>query len=119
MHDWNRLAELPLRRVVGLMSGTSVDGIDAALVEIEGCGPDLRLRSVVASETLPFDAPVMKRIHALFDGHVADICEMNVIIGELFAVAALRVIEKAQLEPRHVHLIGSHGQTIYLSLIHI
>jgi anhydro-N-acetylmuramic acid kinase len=113
MRSWNRLAQLPLRRVIGLMSGTSVDGIDAAMVEIEGCGPSLRLRSVVESDTVPFDPAIRERIHTLFDGHVADICEMNVILGELFAQAALQVIEKADLKPRHVHLIGSHGQTIY------
>jgi len=95
------------------MSGTSVDGIDAAVVEIAGSGPDLRLGRVLGGVTVPFRDEERARIHALFDGHVADICEMNAVLGELFAHAALAAIAEAGLEPSDVHLVGSHGQTVY------
>jgi len=113
VHAWDEIAHMPLRRIVGLMSGTSVDGVDAALVEVSGTGPTLRLERIAAALTLPYDAEERARIHALFDGRVADICEMNVILGERFAEAALAVIAQAGLAPEEVHLVGSHGQTIY------
>ena len=105
--------DLPVRRVVGLMSGTSVDGVDAALVEISGTGLNLKLESILATLALPYSAEERSRIHALFDGTVADICEMNVVLAERFAGAALAVIREAGIEPSDVHAIGSHGQTIY------
>ena len=107
------LAALPVRRIVGLMSGTSADGIDAALVEVSGSGPSLRLLRVVASLTLPYTAEERAHIHTLFDGHVAEVCEMNAVLGERFAKAALAVIAQAGMKREEVHLIGSHGQTIY------
>lgn len=113
MTDWTRLRELPVRRIVGLMSGTSVDGVDAALVEVSGTGETLRLEDILATHTRPYTQTEQERIHGLFDGNVADICEMNVVIAEWFAEATLSVIECAGLRPEDVHLIGSHGQTIY------
>ena len=108
-----RIERLPVRRVVGLMSGTSVDGIDAALVEISGTGPSLRLGSVLASIEMPFPPGVPERIHALFSGTTDEVCRMNAVLGELFADAALAAIAEAGLSPADVHLIGSHGQTVY------
>ncbi len=104
---------LDRRVVAGLMSGTSVDGVDAALVELSGTGERLELVQVLATEETPYSEDERRGIHALFDGNVADICEMNVVIGERLASAALAVIEKAGLRPGDVHAIGSHGQTIY------
>jgi anhydro-N-acetylmuramic acid kinase len=104
---------LEVRRIVGLMSGTSVDGIDAALIEVSGHGGSLKLNRVGAATTVPYERAVRERIHALFSGHVADVCEMNFVLGELLADAALQVIRDAGLSPSDVHLIGSHGQTVY------
>jgi anhydro-N-acetylmuramic acid kinase len=100
-------------KVVGLMSGTSGDGVDAALVDIRGTGHELKvkLRSFVAS---PYPADLQQRILAASArGTVAEICHLNVLIGEWFAKAALRVIKQAGLAPDKVELIGSHGQTIH------
>ncbi len=113
MTDWIHLRELPVRRIVGLMSGTSVDGIDAALVQVSGTGETLRLERILATHTRPYTNAESERIHALFDGNVAEICEMNVVIAEWFAEATRSVIERAGLRPEDVHLIGSHGQTIF------
>ena len=127
MSDWMRLRELPVRRVVGLMSGTSVDGVDAVLVEISGTGETVRLERILATYTRPYSQTEQERIHALFAGDVADVCEMNFETAEWFAEATHAVIELSGLPMKDVHLIGSHGQTIYhvppggdkLSLIHI
>ena len=100
--------------VIGLMSGTSADGIDAALVEIEGFGLNTRLK-LVNFITYPFPEDVKKRIFGIFSPSICpvdEICQMNFILGELFAQAALEVIKKAGLSQSEVDLIGSHGQTI-------
>ena len=101
---------IPLK-VVGLMSGTSVDGIDACLVEIN---PDLSFK-VIESTVYDYPENIKQQIYNLitFQHSVKDVCWMNFIIGEYFAKAALSVIEKAGLTSDDVHLIGSHGQTIY------
>ncbi len=107
--------------VVGLMSGTSVDGIDAAVVRISGEGasgatsdrPDVRL---IAFENSPFPDTVRDEIFKLFDPRHATvdrIGRMNVWLGELYAKAALSVIAKAGLDLEEISVIGSHGQTIY------
>lgn len=103
------------RYVVGLMSGTSVDGIDAALVEISGVVPEIRVK-LCAFENSKFEPKLLKEIFELFDPKAATVDKvgyMNFLLGELFAQAALNVIKKAGLEPKDVAAIGSHGQTIW------
>lgn len=100
---------------VGLMSGTSADGVDAALVEIEGNGPRSRIRLIKAL-TLPYHPSVREEIHRISStetGRVDLICRLNFRLGELFAEAAVMVIREARLSPQDVDLIGSHGQTIH------
>jgi len=103
------------RLVVGLISGTSMDGIDAALVRISG--PDMRPRvRLVAFETLAYSAPVRQAILRIATGEAAtagEISQLNFLLGELFAEAALRVCQKARVSPARLAAIGSHGQTIY------
>ena len=102
-------------KVLGLMSGTSADGVDAALVEIHGAPPN-PLVELLSFTYVPFDAEQRARIFALFDpatGTVDRICHMNFAVGEWFAAAALQAIVEAGLTPDEVALIGSHGQTIY------
>ncbi len=103
------------RLVVGLMSGTSLDGIDAALVQISGSG----LASVVELlefVKVPYSPELRAKILELCQpetGTVEKISRRNFLLGELFAEAALQVIKKAGLTPEDIDLIGSHGQTIY------
>jgi anhydro-N-acetylmuramic acid kinase len=100
-------------KVVGLMSGTSGDGVDAALVEIHGQGHKLRVKTL-AFRSLPYPPGLRSRIlTASIQGSVAEICHLNTVLGEWFAKSALRLIKHARLRPSEVHLIGSHGQTIY------
>lgn len=107
------LYEKRKRRVVGLMSGTSVDGIDAALVEIEGAGAGAGVE-LLAFRTYPFQPETRERIlRALASASAREVCELNFLLGEAFAAAVLKVIQEAGLEPRDVDLIGSHGQTVY------
>lgn len=100
---------------IGLMSGTSVDGIDAALVEISGNGPGTGVR-LVEFINVPYADNVRKRIFELFKvetSNVEKIGYMNFLLGELFAGAAVDVAAKAGVGIEKVDFIGSHGQTIY------
>jgi anhydro-N-acetylmuramic acid kinase len=100
-------------KVIGLMSGTSGDGIDAVLVDIRGHGEALKVK-MLAHLARPYSRSLQQRIlEASLKGTVGDVCHLNALLGELFAQAALRVTARAGFEPSDVALIGSHGQTIH------
>lgn len=103
------VAARPVRTVLGMISGTSADGINVAAVRIAGQGADARM-NVLATRTHPFPPGLRERLLVLTDGGSArEICELNVVLGELFAEAASSVAASVG----EVDLIGSHGQTIY------
>jgi anhydro-N-acetylmuramic acid kinase len=104
------LRQRPARLIIGLMSGTSADGTDAALCEIAGAGEATRAR-VLSHTTIPFPRPLRERIYALSEADASELCEMNVLLGETFAEAAVAVCRAGSVELRDVHLVGSHGQT--------
>ena len=94
------------------MSGTSADGIDAALVEIEGNSLDTVVK-LLAFDMTPYPHDVAEAVRSLHASTTQQVCEMNFRLGDLFADAAVNVIRKAGRKPSDVDLIGSHGQTIY------
>ncbi len=101
-------------KVIGLMSGTSADGVDAALLEIGPGSPPARI-SLIAFLSLAYPADIRQQILAASDprsGTVDKICKLNFLLGEYFAEAAKEVTHKAGLDLTQVELIGSHGQTI-------
>lgn len=109
------LQQKPVCRVVGMMSGTSVDGVDAAVVEIgrKDGAPCVKL---LAFENKPYPEAMRRQIFALFrpeSSTVDKIGYMNFLLGEHYSRAALSAIEKAGLKPEDIDLIGSHGQTIW------
>lgn len=96
---------------IGLMSGTSVDAIDAALVDFSQGGIVLR-----ATHEHPFPDGLQPRLQtAIADGHcgLAELAELDALLGEAFASAALALLEGAGVEPGRVRAIGSHGQTVH------
>ena len=96
MKNFFELLKKDKKIVIGLMSGTSVDGIDAAIVEITGDGLETEV-DLIAFETYPFPSGVPQRILALCQpdtGRVDDICEMNFYIGHLFAEAVKYILKK-------------------------
>jgi len=99
--------------IVGLMSGTSADGIDAVVANIGQANGKLRAR-VLAHVHRPFKPALRQQIlRVCLRGSVAEICELNFLLGERFADAALAVLRIASLQPREIAAIGSHGQTIH------
>ena len=108
-----RLFELrarPRRRVIGLLSGTSADGTDAALCELEGEGETTRLVSSTFVTT-PFPRALRERIFRLAQADASELVDLDVLLGEAFAEAALEVAVAAGVPIEDVDLIGSHGQT--------
>jgi anhydro-N-acetylmuramic acid kinase len=100
--------------VIGLMSGTSLDGIDAVLVGFSGASEADVQWSVKGFVSIPYSPEQRRRIHdAILHGTPADLCRLHADLGEWFAAAALAVCEAAAVAPGDVDLIGSHGQTIW------
>lgn len=102
-------------RIIGLMSGTSGDGIDTALFEISGQPPQMQAK-MLAGETIPYEDMFRQRIFTACspsDSRVDLICQLNADIGEQFAASALYIIQKAGLSPDDIDLIASHGQSIW------
>lgn len=107
----------PRRLAVGLMSGTSVDGIDAALVELSG-DPGAPGVKLIAFKNTAYPENVRKKIFALFEAKNATVDRlgyMNFLLGEYFAQAALAVMDEAGVPASEVDFIASHGQTIWHS----
>lgn len=98
-------------RYIGLMSGTSADGIDAVLMELE---PKPRL---LASHYSPYPDSVKERTRRVMQGrHAGDALDeagaLDSELGELFGAAVLALLERSKTDPKDVRGVGSHGQTI-------
>lgn len=101
--------------LIGLMSGTSADGIDAALVEIEGEGRSTHV-TLGHFVSVPYERAMRDAILELCDpqtGTVPDLCALNFSLGERFAEAALCLLEGAKVETSQLSAIASHGQTVW------
>ncbi len=103
------------RLVVGLMSGTSVDGIDAALVEITGHGETAAIK-LLAFDSYPFPPELRARVFRLFnprEARVDAICQLDFLLGEVFAAAVDRLLRDNGIDADNVDLVASAGQTIW------
>ena len=97
-------------RVAGLMSGTSADGVDAAIVEFSRGKVEL-----LGFRTVPYGAALRRQVFALFDARTAcveDLCHLNFVLGEVFAEALKKAAAGAGIPLESIHLVGSHGQTV-------
>ena len=100
--------------VVGLMSGTSLDGVDAALVSIDGSTTREIEWSVVGWCTVPYPEARREAIHREIVAGTADaLCALHADLGEWFAEAAVEVCRRTGVPLERVELIGSHGQTLW------
>jgi anhydro-N-acetylmuramic acid kinase len=101
--------------VIGLISGTSADGTDVAVVEIEGAPPQLQWR-LLHAQTVPHPKELRAAVLRAINPQTSPVdllCSLNVQLAEQFAAAALAGMAAVGLRPEDVHLIGSHGQTVW------
>lgn len=102
-------------RVAGMISGTSVDGIDVAITEIQGSAARTRIH-LLAFDTVPYPKRVRQAILAACNARkisVAEISQLNFLIGRLFGEAVLAVCRRGRIPVKSLELAGSHGQTVY------
>ena len=101
----------PERLIVGLMSGTSHDGVDAALVKIRGSGPFSRT-SLLRHTHLVYEAPFRERIGRAFSGSTEDVCRLNVEMGEVSLGPSSAPVRSGCLG-QDAAAVASHGQTLF------
>jgi len=97
------------------MSGTSADGIDAALVHVVGAPPNLSTE-LLAHAAFSYPPKLRAEVLRVAEQHATsagELSQLNVRLGALFAEAALAACKKFRVSPRQVALIGSHGQTVF------
>jgi anhydro-N-acetylmuramic acid kinase len=101
--------------VLGMMSGTSVDGIDVSFVRISGAPPSLDIK-LLNHMAIPFPGAVRKEIlrsaeqNSLTSGELS---QLHFRLGEIYAHAALAACKRFRVSPSKIDLIGNHGQTIF------
>ena len=101
-------------KAIGLMSGTSADGVDAALVDISDRGGKIKVR-LISFITRPYPEKLRRRLLAISEpgaGSAAELAQLNVEVGEIFARAAHQVCNVAKTAITKVDFIASHGQTV-------
>ena len=101
--------------VLGMMSGTSADGIDVALARLSGAPPKLNAK-LLEHTSVKFPPAARKEILRVAEQHpisAGALSQLNFRLGEIFAAAALAACRKFRISPKRISLIGSHGQTIF------
>ena len=101
------------KTIISMMSGTSIDSIDACLLRIF----DNLTFEIIGSYSLEYPKDVRNKLFDLANnrGSVSDVCFMNFVVGNLFAQAAKGVLKKCKIDSKSIDFIVSHGQTIYHS----
>ena len=109
------MEQKPSRIVLGFMSGTSADGVDAALCRITGCGLTTQVEQL-SFTFVPFPQEVRDEILRLASGEsacAADFCRINFLLGQLYCEAGEAACRKSGISKGQIDLIGNHGQTLW------
>lgn len=100
---------------VGLMSGTSLDGVDAVLCEISGVGLTTEIKEL-AFETYPFPVQLRETVRKIAENRpvtIAEVCSVNFELGKWFSDAVLGICLAYGIESSELAFVASHGQTVY------
>lgn len=112
-----RIASKKTRTIIGLMSGTSFDGLDVALCKISGAGNATKV-NLYRFATVPYSDHTKKRILEVFarpQVNFQQLCELNAWVGHLHADLVLQCLKKWRVKATGVDVIASHGQTLFHS----
>lgn len=110
-----KIAAADSRLIIGLMSGTSLDGLDVALCRFTGSGHDTRIE-ILHFDTVPFTNDFKEEIRSVFSKRNVDlekVCVLNGWVAQQHAAIILDCLKKWKVDPSEVDLLASHGQTIY------
>lgn len=110
-----KIASRKSRLIVGLMSGTSLDGLDVALCRISGSGFSTKV-DLLEFQTLPYSGKIRKQIVDVFAKSTIQfqaLSELNAAIGSLHGNQVLKSLKKWKVSPEKVDVIASHGQTVF------
>jgi len=110
-----KIANKPSRNIIGLMSGTSFDGLDIALCEFIGNGLDTRVkvREFISREYKPEFKEELKSVFAKKTADLEKVTQLNAFIGSYYAELVLDSLKQWGIDPKEIDLIASHGQTIF------
>ncbi|HRE68754.1 MAG TPA: anhydro-N-acetylmuramic acid kinase [Cyclobacteriaceae bacterium] len=111
----HRIASKKSRLIIGLMSGTSLDGLDVALCRISGSGTDTIIK-IEAFQTWPYSPRFKNSILRVFAKPLIDfqkLTELNAVIGKTHGQLVLKSLKKWGIRPAQVDCIASHGQTVF------
>ena len=111
----NQIAKKQSRLILGLMSGTSLDGLDVALCEFTGSGQKTRVK-VLQFETLPYDEAFKAEIRRVFAQKQIEfqhLVLLNVLIAERHALLVNQCLDHWNIQPTEIDLLASHGQTVF------
>ena len=112
MDEYIRIANKKERLILGIMSGTSLDGIDLALVRLSGTGLKMRIELVkFVTESMP--ANWRRRIRRAFAADTREICKINFDLGHYLSERIIHFCHEASLPLAHLDAVGCHGQTLY------
>lgn len=113
----NKIAGKKSRLIIGLMSGTSLDGLDVALCRISGHGLSTTV-DVLNFQTVPYKEEVRTRISEVFAKRQIEfqrLCELNAFLALLHGKMILQCLKKWELAPGKIDIVASHGQTVFHS----
>jgi anhydro-N-acetylmuramic acid kinase len=111
----NSIASRKSRLIIGLMSGTSLDGLDVALCKISGSGKATKVE-LVKFETVAYDESIKDRIRSVFakqEIRFLDVVTLNPWIGNLHGDIVLKCLKKWKISSKSIDCIASHGQTVF------
>ncbi len=109
------LSDSSVKRIVGILSGTSADGASTGIIKVKGFGKSTELE-LVSYKTYPYPLAIREELFKLFDPETSStesICEMNFLLGHFYGDCVRRIVEETNLQMDDIDLIGSHGQTIW------
>ncbi len=100
-------------KCLGLMSGTSIDGVDCAIVDVRPGRAGLQI-TLLAHRIRPYPPTIREHITSVIrTGSTEMVCRLHVAVGEVFARVANQTIKQAELSAEDIAVIGSHGQTVW------
>jgi len=114
-HPLERFTAKKKKLAIGLMSGTSLDGMDAALVEIEGAALQTHVK-LLDFITVPYGdelRSVLMKVVMGEEGGSRLLCALNFLLGDFAAMSCLELLAKAGINAKEIDFAGSHGQTVY------